>query len=471
MSGSTSSVHATPLFPVPVGSIKPRLHTRGLTLALLALIVFLLALAGLTEILGQSLTTEWLLAGGAGLIIIVAYKRVLRLEWLSPTILYMAIFWVFHLGLVFPAAIVPSLLDDYPGWALDRLLSPESSIAVVASLLFLACFAVGTLFVRQRESKASNEDRKTSAPKLVLMGWLTIAGGMLLAVIALANYGFESLLSSYDEFFAISSTFAYAVVITAIGLILQIAGGRAMRSVLLTALWSYLPIAALTFLAGSRTAPLFTAIVILIALSKRGLRVSRLALGLGIITLLIVTATIREVRQVGLGNLFDPSTPIAIQSPLSGLTELGGSLQPVISTVDYMRSHDFFVGETYVFPVLRQIDRLFGGDIGTPDTDPRFIANRIVALYGSIGYSTVAEAYANGGLAGVLIFALLWGVVFGLLERHSNTPYRMAVFLVILIPMMINIRNSFIYVPAWIFLGLCPVLVAKFLDLHAPRRY
>jgi hypothetical protein len=102
--------------------------------------------------------------------------------------------------------------------------------------------------------------------------------------------------------------------------------------------------------------------------------------------------------------------------------------------------------------------------------DKRLIATQVDLAYGSIGYSTVAEAYANGGVVGVVLFALLLGAVLGGFESRWRGPYGQAALAVFLIPVMINIRNSFIFVPAWITMGMLPILLARILRKRQLRR-
>jgi hypothetical protein len=101
-------------------------------------------------------------------------------------------------------------------------------------------------------------------------------------------------------------------------------------------------------------------------------------------------------------------------------------------------------------------------------TDPRFIGEFMNRQYGSIGFSTVAEAYANGGSAGVVLFAIAWGALLGWLERFGGTAYGRALLGVVLLPMLFNVRNSFIFVPAWVGTGLAVVAVAYVLRGKAP---
>ena len=131
-----------------------------LLLILIALIVGLISIASLTDLLGRQPQTEWMLAGAAGLVIVIVYRSVLKLAWLSPAVLYMLIFWMFHLGLVFPAAVFPEVLAGYPSWGLDRLFSLDGSIAVIASIIFLASFAVGTLLVKQRPEEDETDRQR-----------------------------------------------------------------------------------------------------------------------------------------------------------------------------------------------------------------------------------------------------------------------------------------------------------------------
>ena len=100
----------------------------------------------------------------------------------------------------------------------------------------------------------------------------------------------------------------------------------------------------------------------------------------------------------------------------------------------------------------------------TPENDPRLIASHMAQLYGSaMGYSVVAEAYANGGAVGVVSFGVVGGLALGLLAAGAHKPYGLAVLTAVLMPMILGIRNSFIFVPGWIVMGMALLIVGRLL--------
>ena len=407
--------------------------------------------------------TNWLITGGAGIIVIILFKRMRRADWLSAPTVYMIVFWMFHFGTIFPAAVSPGLIEALPSWASDWISYPETIVAAYLSLLFLVSFVLGVLIIPTNNQRCTQREPH---PELIKMGWFVIACGLLLFLINIIQYGAGVFSLSYLEFFGeISNAFYAPVLIIVEGLILQIAGGRALRSVIRTALFTYLPVALPLFMAGFRTALVFTAVVLMTIMHLRGLALARWRLLVLVVAALIATSSIRNIREYGLAEVTELNSPIRVfvQNPIAGLIELGGSLQPVSATVDYMRKRDFYYGSTYLYPFVRQLAPLFGKEKDTSLTDARLIAIRITSLYGQIGYSTVAEAFANLGILGVVLFAGLWGFALGMLGRISDTAYGLSVFGVVLLPMMINVRNSFLYVPAWILLGMVPILLARIL--------
>lgn len=447
---------------------RPFSITRGIFRSGLAFLVavLLLVIPTIEFRLGEPARTAWFLAGGVALLLIVVFQRVENLTLLSPAVAYALVFWAFHFGLIFPASLFPSVLDQFASWDIWWLYYPEGGKATLLALLFLGAFLSGVMLVTS-PGRLANVSRtaNSTASELVATGRLVIAGGLLLAFIGMLQFGFNVFFRSYAEFFQIHNTFSWAVVVIAFGHIALLAGGRNVRSVIRDLLWAYLPIAFLTFLAGARTAPMFSAVVVGVALTLKGFRLPRTGLWVSLFVVLLSISLIRETRQYGLGEVLTGQEIVTESNPLSGITEMGGSLRPVAMTIHYLDvAHNrMLMGQTYVFPLWRQVQRVLGMSRSNPEADPRFISAHISRLYSAaMGYSVVAEAYVNLGTFGVLLFALVWGVVLGALELHSAKPYGLALLGAVLIPMMINIRNSFIFVPAWIFLGVLVLLFSRF---------
>jgi hypothetical protein len=428
------------------------------------LVLVLLAATEMYEWLGEYNQAEWFFAGGFGLLLIGSCRWALRLHWLSPVTIYMFVFWIFHFGLIFPVALVPEILDELPEWIVSWLSQSDVSFAGLLCLLYLASFSFGILSCWRQKRPMQGVGKDIEPCHLAVTGWAVLLLGFMVMAASVFTHGLRVFWLSYDEFFLVHNAFSWSIVVMAYGLLLQIAGGRPTRAVMVTSLWSYVPVVLLAFLAGARTAPLFTFSVLLALLISRGLRVPSAAICVGVALLLCAIATVREFREVGVLSTLEAAGTIEVQSPVSGIVELGGSLAPVVATIDYMRNSSFFFGETYLYPFVRQFQRLAGLPRADEHSEPKFIAETINDIYGSIGYSTVAEAFANGGAIGVILFAFLWGASLSCLDRMSNTPYGLAVLGAVLIPMLINVRNSFVYVPAWILLGLIPLAVSWILD-------
>ena len=104
---------APPTVPVHAGQVRAR------DLAFLPIhivIPTLAAVAGLTAIelrLYESPQSynPITVATSVTVIALIAYSRyVLQLKWLSASNVYLALFWMFHFGLTFPAVLFPDVL-------------------------------------------------------------------------------------------------------------------------------------------------------------------------------------------------------------------------------------------------------------------------------------------------------------------------------------------------------------------------
>jgi hypothetical protein len=417
----------------------------------------------------------WFITGAGGLFITWLMKQILKLDWLAPPIVYALVFWVFHFGLLFPASISLNILDTIDPWTRAWIYQSDTLRALFAALLFLASFSVGTLLLYKDIPTLLRHSKEDKSPELVAMGWVLIGMSILLVLIAIINFSWRVFLASYQEFFVIHNSFSWAIVIMATGIMLQIAGGRENKSVLKSLVFLFLPLIIPVMIAGSRTAPVFTSVAIMSVLSLRGLRIPLKVLIPGVVLVLILMATVKDVRQQGITAVIEQSIQVETQDPLSGLTELGFSLRPVTASIDYIRNRgEFFYGQTYYFPFIRQVQR-FTGLREASITDERFIGNTITRIYGAsggggLGFSVVAEAYVNGGMLAIVLFGFGWGMLLSGLTVRATTPYRLAVLAAIMIPMLINVRNSFIYVPAWIFLGALTIVAARVLRKQYRRK-
>jgi hypothetical protein len=421
-------------------------------------------------------TFVWLGSGLLGLALIVLMARGTLWRRRPARVAYAALLWLFHLGLTFPAALVPALLAERPPWAVDWLFTPAGTLAVIEATLFLACFVVGTELGYGRPGRAG--DPRPPRPELAVAGDVCLALGLALFLLSLRAHGLGALLAPYEVFFSeFSLDFSRAVVVMGFGALLVVASGESLTHVR-WALAVFAAAAVPVFLVGGRSSPMFLTVALVVAATQRGMIPKRRWLVAAALVLLSAIAVVRVSRQGGLATIGEAAS-LGPRAPLEGVTELGGSLAPVYAVIDSEQrwGREYAPGETYLFPLWRVWKRLVGAERADPERDPRFIAAFTNREYGSIGFSTVAEAYANGGTTGVIFFALAWGVVLGWLERGGGTPYGRAGLGAVLVPMLFNVRNSFIFVPAWAGFGLAVVAVAYVLggprtdaDRPGPRR-
>ena len=67
---------------------------------------------------------------------------------------------------------------------------------------------------------------------------------------------------------------------------------------------------------------------------------------------------------------------------------------------------------------------------------------------GAIGFSPVAEAYRNFGAEGVVIVLGLFGVALAAIDAIREPRFAVFALAIVYVPMLMNIRNTFIFVPA-----------------------
>ena len=410
----------------------------------------------------------WALVGGTGLVLIVTFARSSAGGWLSPAAAYLSVFWLFHFGFIFTASFASGTIDELPDWARDMILAPETTRSAFLAILFMACVWLGAdLSVAGDGAQEDLDSEHRSEPELLRVGWWVIGIGTGLSVFAIAELGLGTFFGSYDVFFEQSDIVLAAILVLANGLFLLLDGGLPVRAVIKTALVTYVPIAALCLVAGSRTAPMFSAVGLAVALRLRGVRFSAAALAIAAVGALVTIGVLQQIRERGIALAVSGGSNQVAENPvLSGVTEMGGSLRAVSASLQWLEGRELFHGATYALPFIRSAEKLSGIEPLPPKDDPRFIAEQISQVYGPIGYSTVAEAYVNFAEWGVAVFALGWGLALGALTRWTSRQLGLALMGAVLVPMLINIRNSFIFVPGWIFIGVAPIFLARQIALR-----
>jgi hypothetical protein len=400
----------------------------------------------------------WLFVSVLGLLLVFMVGRDEGWRKRPARVAYAAVFWSFHFGLTFLGALAPSVLSDRPSWAVDWLFTPEARLAIVEAFVFLACFVIGS---EGGYGRQMTPGEVTAAPELAWAGKACSLGGAVLFTRGLYVHGLGVLLEPYERFFTdYSLDFSQAVVLMGFGVLLTLASGCHLGRAWWPG-WLLVAGALPVFLVGGRSAPMFVSVALVVLAIQRGTPIRLRWLAVAGVVALSAIAVVRISRAEGLLTI-TRAAELGAKAPVEGLVELGGSLVPVYAVIDSEArwGREYAYGETYLFPLVRAVERVAGLERTEAETDPRLVAAFINRQYGSIGFSTVAEAYANGGTSGVVLFALAWGALLGRMERSAGSPYGRARLGAVLLPMLFNVRNSFVFVPAWVGLGLAVVAAA-----------
>ena len=77
---------------------------------------------------------------------------------------------------------------------------------------------------------------------------------------------------------------------------------------------------------------------------------------------------------------------------------------------------------------------------------------------GAIGFSPVAEAYRNFGPLGVVAVLALLGALMGAIDTIRDRRTAVLTLAILYVPLLVNVRNSFVSVPAHCAAGLALIL-------------
>jgi oligosaccharide repeat unit polymerase len=188
------------------------------------------------------------------------------------------------------------------------------------------------------------------------------------------------------------------------------------------------------------------------------------------IIVLTIISLVRQVRQHGVGETSFEKISFL---PSDGLAEMGASLRPVSAVIEWTdRGDDFLFGSSYLAPLDRILVYFIPGWTRPPIyEDKRVMGNVIGKRVGAVGFSMIAEAYINFSAVGVFTFMFLMGAFLARIECCQITLYRQMQVGVIILPLFMFIRNSFIFVPATTAIGLLCVFLIKKISVSNHSRF
>jgi hypothetical protein len=384
----------------------------------------------------------------------------------SATAVYAVVCWCFHFGLVAALATGYASAVDMPPEYVSWVFDPITGDAAIVALCGLLAFASGACLIHSWRGRL----RRTPPPPNAAegahpygsVGAVLVFGAIATwCVVVLLGGGVAGFVASYEDFRQMTAEYSVPISIIspalAFGLVLAATGkaGWHRRAALL----AFAGFAVVALPIGLRTDVMFPAVAVVVASARSGRAFSPVkatAVGLALVLLIPV---VRELRTTGIAAL-----PQALAAPrLDALVEMGGSLRPVEQVVRWhAEGEPFEHGASYWAPFERAASRLLPGlEASSADDDLRLMNVLVLDRIGAIGFSPVAEAYRNFGPAGVLIVLALIGALLGAIDTIENRQTAVLALATVYPPLLINVRNSFVSVPAQCVAGiLCIAFMA-----------
>jgi hypothetical protein len=417
----------------------------------------------------------------------IALSR-LRQPLLSPALLYLVVFGLFHLGLAVPWALW--LYDrPLPPWFRTNRLAPALALVVLAVGFYLA----GLLWAGP--APAVSRAARYTNPLLFQAGAVLFVAGAVMFLLGIRSFGGARFFDAgYAETYRLAAQFdprlfGTSFTVTPIGLYLAAAAASRRQlpaAVLMTGGW----VGGIFYL-GFRGYALIPGLMVVALLGARGFRMPGWA-GVGLVAaVLVAIPAARAVRDAGVRQRsLDPAAMRARVHPLEGVAEMGGSLRPLVHTLTYLETESWRWGRTYwqslqtVVPNLARswqgapyipLDRLPPNHWLTAQAEPGMYRQ-----YGGLGFSAVAEPYMNFGPAGVAAYFLGLGALLGRAAGFaSGRSSSLARWAVVLGPLLWTTRNSFeiFFRPAvwglavvWLVLWCGPLLAPRVCYAPAARQ-
>jgi O-antigen polysaccharide polymerase Wzy len=384
----------------------------------------------------------------------------------SATAVYAGVFWCFHFGLIGTIATGYISPSDLPlgdeSWVVGAF-SGDASILALAGLLAFASGASFVYFRRgfRRVDSREPEHRAAAAHPYGFTGAVLVFGSIASwCIVVLAAGGVSGFFVSYEDFLQMTSGFSLPLAVIspalACGVVLTVSGGPGWHRT--SAMVAFAAFAIVALPIGLRTEVMFPAVAAVVALARCGRTFSSIKAGVLAAALLLLIPIVREVRTTGVSAL-----PQALVAPrLDALVEMGESLHPVEQVIRWhAEGEPYQYGSSYWAPFERAAARLLPGlDPMAAEDDLRLMNVLVLDRIGAIGFSPVAEAYRNFGPAGVVFVLALLGAAMAGIDTIRDRQKAVLAIATVYPPLLINIRNSFVSVPAQCVASILVVLAA-----------
>jgi hypothetical protein len=385
----------------------------------------------------------------------------------SASGVFVIVFWIFHFGLLASIGVKSIAVDELSAWNQEWVSGPYATQAAwLAAASFLALLsgmsairAVRWTNIAEIAGHAPSrlDEFDSGLGSAVLISALVIWGAAVLL-----SGGSALLFGSYADYLQQTSGVDVVMALVwfafGIGLVLTVAGTASRTRTVALAATTLFALVALPI--GLRGELLFPALGATVAWARLNRRIPAARACIAALLVLLLIPVVREVRVFGLRSIRDVSfRPNVVEA----LVEMGASLHPVEKVVRWhAEGEPLLLGASYwapfergaarVFPQLRREDA---------ENDERIMNVLVTARVGPIGFSPVAEAYRNFGKPGTLLLLGVIGIIIGSLDTIERERRAVIAIATVFLPLLINIRNSFVSVPAQCGLGLAVIIGAS----------
>ncbi|MBE0598707.1 MAG: O-antigen polysaccharide polymerase Wzy [Desulfuromonadales bacterium] len=374
---------------------------------------------------------------------------------------YLVVFSLFHCGLVLVFALRMEIGTEFVSYLNKWLYSVDTKTAIILVMLAVCSYQFGVTlssFWGQNSTPPTDNPAKRVIP---VIGFILVASSFAVwAAMVVLHGGIGLFGGSYSEYRESTpgSLNGWLYFFIGVGLVyLAISPACRWRRLGLAIFALFSVLAMGLGLRGEVLFPTFSALAVY-GMKKYPISITKAAL-LAFV-LLTTIAAVRQMRQVG---FLEYQFSLAALAPANALAEMGASIRPVMEVVSWVRAGDEFMqGRSYWAPIDRVLVYLVPGWERPPlQEDDRILGQTIGRRAGAVGFSTIAEAYYNFGRWGVAAYMFLLGLLFGRMEQWPPDPHRQLAAGVVLFLFMIQIRNTFIFVPVSLVIGLVLVYITS----------
>lgn len=394
-------------------------------------------------------------------------------QFISPYVIFLLALYVFSFGQSFLWAFgleSERMLVGFYGITIAEVFNAQ-----VLTLVMLAFFHIGASFwITQRSSLMSEQQFvDDNSPQLKTIGWILFIVSVVPYVTETVRDLIMSMTFGYGAIYGagkvgfdnLSGFIADYFIPSIICLVIAYKDYKLRRTFFLGII--IINIVAILLIGGRSNAVILIAIVILLynylikQFTKKWLIVGLV----GVFLLLQVLSYIASVRTEGGRSANVEGLKVENNAAVDALAEMGGSMFCLIKTQDLVpEKYDYRYGKSYAFAFTTLIPNLGFWDIHPAKKESNlsdWLTDALGLGYGT-GFSMCAEAYANFGNLGFIVF-YFWGwflaSVFGKIDISVETRnYALLAFLLILFWFFLKLpRNNFINLVRPIFFVAGPI--------------